>query len=120
MQAIGDDQLLMPQSDQRADDHPVEMGQQQVPFPQATAPVVPDGGDDDPTDHRHRYNGSQAHGPGLYAVPSASEIRSIRLRRRIGAARAFGPPSYRWLANGPWPGWPARHAGADTPVGDTP
>ena len=34
---------------------------------------------------------------------SASEIRSIRLRRRIGAVRAFGPLSYRWLANGPWP-----------------
>ena len=77
MQAIGDDQLT-PQANQCAGDHLVETGQQQEPLPQATAPVVPDRGDDDPTDQRHRYNGFQAHGPGLYAVPSASEINRSR------------------------------------------
>lgn len=90
MKAIGDDQLERLQSEQGADDHLVETGQQQEHLPQAMAPVVPDRSDDDPTCQRRRYSGFQAHGPGLYAVPSTSEIRSVGLRRRTGAARAFG------------------------------
>jgi hypothetical protein len=38
---------------------------------------VPDRGDDDRTDQRQRDNGLDAHGPGLYAVPSTLEIRSV-------------------------------------------
>ena len=49
MKAIGDDQLERLQSEQGADDHLVETGQQQEHLPQATAPVVPDHSDDDPT-----------------------------------------------------------------------
>lgn len=93
MKAIGDDQLERLQSEQGADDHLVETGQQQEHLPQATAPVVPDHSDDDPTCQRRHYSGFQAHGRGLYAVPSTSEIRSVGLRRRTGAARALGPLS---------------------------
>ena len=72
VKAIGDDQLERLQSEQRAEDHLVETGQQQERLPQATAAVVPDRGDDDPTHQRHHHNGFQAHGPGLYAVPSTT------------------------------------------------
>ena len=75
MKAIGDDQLGRLQSEKRVDDPLVETGQQQERLPQATAPVVPDRGDDDPTHQRHHHNGFQAHGAGLYAVSSTSEIR---------------------------------------------
>ena len=89
VKAIGDNQLERLQSEQGADDHLVETGQQQEHLPQATAPVVPDRSDNDPTCQRRHYRGFQAHGPGLYA--STSEIRSVGLRRRTGAARALGP-----------------------------
>ena len=70
VKAIGDNQLKRLQSEQGADDHLVETGQQQEHLPQATAPVVPDRSDNDPTCQRRHYRGFQAHGPGLYAVPS--------------------------------------------------
>jgi hypothetical protein len=70
VKAIGDNQLKRLQSEQGADDHLVETGQQQEDLPQATAPVVPDRSDNDPTCQRRHYRGFQAHGPGLYAVPS--------------------------------------------------
>jgi hypothetical protein len=40
---------------------------------------------------------------GRDSTPSPPRRRSDRSGRRIGAARAFGPLSYRWLANGSWP-----------------
>ena len=89
MKAIGDNQLERLQSEQGVDDHLVETGQQQEHPPHATAPVVPDRSDNHPTCQRRHYRGFQAHGPGLYA--STSEIRSVGLRRRTGAARALGP-----------------------------
>ena len=70
MKAIGDDQLERLLSEQGGEDHLVETGQQQEHLPQATAPVVPEHSDDDPTCQRRHHRGFQAHGPGLYAVPS--------------------------------------------------
>jgi len=89
VKAIGDNQLKRLQSEQGADDHLVETGQQQEHLPQATAPVVPDRSDNDPTCQRRHYRGFQAHGPGLYAVPSTSEIRATSPHRRcagVGSA----------------------------------
>src|ERR1700759_2711290 len=59
-----------PQPNQRDNKHLVETGQQVQHLEQPTAPVVPDRGDDNRIDQRQRDNGLDAHGPGLYSVPS--------------------------------------------------
>jgi len=56
-------------------------------------------------------------------TPQISDI-AITASRLMGRDSTPFPPRRRsdrsGYAAGPWPGWPARHAGADTPVGDTP
>ena len=90
-----------PQSNQRAGDHLVETGQQQEPLPQPRPRSYPIAATMTPQISDIAITASRLMGRDSTPFPSASEIRSVRLRRRIGAARAFGPLSYRWLANGP-------------------
>ena len=63
---------------------------QQERLPQAAAPVVPDHSDNDPTCQRRHYSSFQSHRTGTLRRSLHIRDQMDRLRRRTGAAPAFG------------------------------